>query len=136
MSTPELDQIALAIAARWEAAWNRHDMSLLPVILADDVDFISVAGARWKGAQEVREVHARMHRLQFADSRWSTRQVGVQLLREGVALAHVDWTIEGEAAPDGSVRPPRQGIFSWLLVESDGVWRIRAAQNTNRAGPA
>ena len=30
--------------SRWEEAWNKHDMKALASLVAEDVDFISVAG--------------------------------------------------------------------------------------------
>jgi ketosteroid isomerase-like protein len=37
------------IGARWQAAWNRHDMRSLGALVDEDVDFVNVRGVRLKG---------------------------------------------------------------------------------------
>jgi hypothetical protein len=55
----------------------------------------------------------------------------VQFLKPDIALAHVAWAIGGDKDPDGTLRNPREGLFSWVLIKRDGNWLIRSAQNTN-----
>jgi hypothetical protein len=33
--------------------------------------------------------------------------------------------------PDGTLRQPRGGVFTWIVVKQGSEWRLRAAQNTN-----
>jgi len=40
--------------------------------------------------------------------------------------------LAGDRDPDGTPRPPREGVFTWVVKEREGEWRIRAAQNTHR----
>ena len=47
------------------------------------------------------------------------------------ALMHVDWTLRGDKDPDGTARPPRGGVFTWVVLKRSSAWLIRAAQNTN-----
>jgi len=49
----------------------------------------------------------------------------VQFLRPDLALVHLAWGME----------PPREGLFTWLMVKEGDKWLIRAAHNTNVAPP-
>jgi len=134
MSAP-FEQAARTIAAEWEAAWNAHDMARMARLLTDDVDWVTVAAGHLKGRLEVERVHAALHETQFQASVWSNHELEVHAVKADVSLVHLRWSVRGDLDPDGSPRPPRNGIFSWLLVEQQSAWRIRAAQGTNAVVP-
>ena len=119
-----------AIAAHFEESWNRHDMSSLANSFTEDADFVNVGAKHWKGRKEIAEQHAA--RLgQFIDSSWTTNAVTTQFLKADVALVHIAWSLRGDKDPDGIIRLPREGLFTWLVIKRGGEWLIRAAQNTN-----
>ena len=118
------------LATRWEQAWNQHDMKRLFSLVTEDADFVNVGARHWKGRQQIEAEHtARLG--QFNESVWSTKAVAVQFLKPDVALVHVDWTLKGDKDPDGTARPPRGGVFTWVVVKQSSGWLIRSAQNTN-----
>lgn len=126
------EQAVRALAAQFETAWSGHDMNILGSITTEDVDFVNVAGAHWKGREDVVRQHARLHLTMFKDSVWTTDTVRVQFLRSDTALVHIDWGMRGDLNPDGTPRQPRGGIFTWLVVKDSGAWKVRAAHNTNK----
>src|SRR5688500_8138759 len=80
------------IAQRWEDSWNRHDMRALAALVADDVDFITVAGNWRKNRKEFEEHHAnKRHELQYNESIWTTKHIEVKFIRADVAVAHLEW---------------------------------------------
>jgi uncharacterized protein (TIGR02246 family) len=120
-----------AIAVRWEQAWNSHDMKALAVLVTDEADFVNVGARHWKGRNEIQAEHAA--RLgQFRESVWTNKGVTVQFLKPDIAIVHITWSMRGDKDPDGTARPPREGLFTWVVVQQGGDWLIRAAQNTNR----
>lgn len=129
MST-SLEDAAPAMTEKWKSAWNAHDMSCMAELLTHDADFVNVLGKHWKGIEDIRRAHAAMHETQFRESVWENESVAVQTLHPGVGLVHFRWSIRGDFDPDGTPRNPRSGLFSWLVVESQGTWSIRAAHNT------
>jgi uncharacterized protein (TIGR02246 family) len=122
---PQDEQLIHQVVADWEDAWNRHDMTAMGSLVSDDADFVNVWGMHWHGRELIEKEHADRHRAQFKDSRWITREVRVQFLKPDVALVHFWWAMQ----------PPREGLFTWLLLSEQGQWRIRAAHNTNIAPP-
>jgi ketosteroid isomerase-like protein len=72
-----------------------------------------------------------LHEMQMRNSTWSNLALTVRHLSADVALAHLEWRIEGDRDADGGRREPRQGLFTWVLaMEGDGAL-IAAAHNTN-----
>jgi uncharacterized protein (TIGR02246 family) len=118
------------IATTWKTAWNAHDMRALFALFTADADFVNVGGKHWKGREQIEAEHT-LRLVQFQESTWTTKGVTVQFLKPDIALAHVDWSIVGDKDPDGSVRKPREGVFTWVLTKQSTRWQIRAAQNTN-----
>jgi uncharacterized protein (TIGR02246 family) len=120
------------IAVKWEGSWNRHDMKALATLVADDVDFITVAGNWRKNRKEFEEHHSnKRHEMQYNESVWTTKNIEVKFIRADVAVAHVEWTIKGDKDPDGAPRQPRRGISTWVVEKQKGQWLIIATQNTN-----
>jgi uncharacterized protein (TIGR02246 family) len=130
MQTKDEDQIRQVIQ-RWGEAWNDHDMTAMATLVSDDADFVNVWGMHWRGRAQIEREHAERHRAQFKESVWTTREARVQFLRPDVALVHLTWSMAGGRDPDGTPRPPREGLFTWIMLKEPGKWRIRAAHNTN-----
>jgi uncharacterized protein (TIGR02246 family) len=121
------------LVARWQESWNTHDMKAMAALLAEDADFVNVAGLHWKGKTQIEAEHAARHRTNLKNSIWETHNITVQALSQNFALVHIDWGISGDTDFDGTPRQPREGIFSWLVSKRDGRWLIRAVQNTNNS---
>jgi len=133
-SSAAAERVVAELAARWEQAWNAHDVEAAARLVEADVDFVTVAGVWLRGREEFLVHHRELHRLQMRDSRWRTHATGVRSLAEAVALAHVEWSIEGDRDPDGTPRTGRRGHFGWVLRRQREGWLIAAGQNTNLLG--
>jgi uncharacterized protein (TIGR02246 family) len=131
-SSVEDEQAIRELAQQYETGWNAHDMDLLGRMRTDDIDFVVVTGEHRKGREASIAQLAEQHRTQFRDSTWTNEQVTVQFLRSDIALVHIDWAIKGDRDPDDTPRPPRRGIFSWVVIKEGGGWKLRAAHNTNK----
>jgi len=120
------------VEARWQDAWNRHDMVALADLFTEDADFITVIGKWCKGKKEFYDYRVRLHQVMFKDSIWKTTDTQVRFLSPELAIVHVNWTITGDRNADGTSRPnSRDGIFTQVMVKHDGQWLITASQNTN-----
>ena len=120
------------LAQQYETGWNTHDMTVLGAMRAEDIDFVVVTGEHRKGREASMAKLGDQHRTQFRDSVWTNEKISVQFLRPDVALMHVEWAIKGDRNVDDTPRPPRRGIFTWVVVKDGTVWKLRAAQNTNK----
>jgi uncharacterized protein (TIGR02246 family) len=128
---PSDEEAIRQIPARFEAAWNRHDMKALASLFDEDADFVNVAGTWWKGRQEIEQAHVRAHAAMFKNSTLRLGEVKVRFLKPGVAVAHAHWDLSGDTGPDGTARAPRAGLMSQVVVKQNGLWLIASAHNTN-----
>lgn len=126
-----------ALAASFQAAWNRHDMEALAALVAEDVDYVTVVGAReWeKGRKEFKDRHAEVHQTMFKDSVLTIKETHVKFIRPDIAIAHVLWETKGDVVPDRKPGEPRAGIFTWVVEQRSGKWLIIASQNTENKTP-
>jgi uncharacterized protein (TIGR02246 family) len=136
-SSPQLDhsadtQAIRDIEARWQEAWNRHDVSALADLFTEDADFVTVIGRWCKGKKDFYEYHLRLFQVMFKDSVWKTTDTQIRFLKPDVAIVHVNWGITGDRNADGTPRTnSRNGIFTQVMAKENGQWRINASQNTN-----
>jgi len=120
-----------ALVDAWARAWNAHDMQAAAGLVAADVDFVTVAGLWLRGRDEFLRHHHRIHRLHMRETTWTSRGYEARWLRDDLALVHLEWTLTGERDPDGTSRPERSGVFTWLVASSPGACLIAAAHNTH-----
>jgi uncharacterized protein (TIGR02246 family) len=111
------------MATRFAETWNQHDMTAMATLFAEDADFVNVVGMYWKGRDQIRQEHA-------------IRSVTVRFVNPDVALAHIKWALEGDRDPDGTSRPRREGVMSWVVTKREGEWQIASSHNTNARQPA
>jgi uncharacterized protein (TIGR02246 family) len=126
-----------SLGKRWQEMWNRHDMDALSMLLAEDVDFVTVGGPKgWlKGRTQLRDDHAAKHKTRFKDSVWTTKEMHIKFLRPDLAVAHVLWSTTGDRVPHIKHGEGREGIFMWVVEKREGNWLIIASQNTESMPP-
>jgi uncharacterized protein (TIGR02246 family) len=98
-------------------AWNKHDVHELAKMMADDVDFVTVATVYLHG--------------RFKDSVFTLLETTVRFLRPDMAVVHWSWKMGGDKNFDGTSRPPRFGLMTFVVEKRDASWQIVVAQNTN-----
>ena len=126
-----LNQAAQHITTEWQAAWNAHDMARIAPLITPDADWITVGGKHLKSAEQIETVHRQLHASILSTSVWTNQSYEVKPIGTDTALLHLAWSVSGDTNPDGTARPPRNGLFTWVLVFNGDEWRIRAAQGTN-----
>ena len=131
-ATPAEDEKAIRdIQARWDDAWNRHDVKALSALVAQDVRFVNVAGVVLNGRGAFEALQTRTHATQFKESVRTVTDTEIKFLTPGIAVAHVKWGMTGDTNADGTPRQPRRGVMMQVLEKSDGQWTVVDAQNTD-----
>lgn len=116
-------------------AWAKHDGHELAKIMAEDVDFVTVAATWLSGRADFEKYHTRLLNGQFKEAVLTPLETTVRFIRPDLALVHWSWRVQGDKNADGSARPPRSGLMTMLAAKRKEVWLVVAAQNTN-SGPA
>jgi uncharacterized protein (TIGR02246 family) len=112
-------------------AWAKHDGHELAKIMADDVDFVTVATTYLHGRADFEKFHARLLSGRFKESTLSPLQTTLRFLRPDMAVVHWSWKVEGDKNPDGTPRQPRYGLMTVVAEKRSGTWLVVVAQNTN-----
>lgn len=112
-------------------AWNRHDGHELAKIMADDVDFVTVATVYLHGRADYEKFHVRLLSGRFKDSTFTPLETTVRFLRPDMAVVHWSWKMSGDKDFDGTPRSPRFGMMTMVVEKRGGVWQVVVAQNTN-----
>jgi uncharacterized protein (TIGR02246 family) len=112
-------------------AWAKHDGHELARIMADDVDFVTVATTYLHGRADFEAFHVRLLSGRFKDSSITVLKTTARFLRPDMAVVHWSWKIEGDRNPDGTLRQPRYGMMTLVAEKRDGHWLVIVGQNTN-----
>ena len=112
-------------------AWNNHNAHELAMMLADDVDFVTVATVYLHGRADYEKFHARLLNGRFKDSTFTPIDTTVRFLRPDMAVVHWSWKMSGDKNFDGTPRPPRFGMMTMVAEKRSGTWQVVVAQNTN-----
>ena len=115
----------------WARAWNAHDMEAAADLVDLEVDFVTVAGSWLRGREEFLRHHQYIHQRHMRETTWTTVGYALRPLCDDLVLVHHEWTITGECDSAGAPRPPRSGIFTWVVTHAESTWLIAAAHNTN-----
>ena len=112
-------------------AWAKHDGHALAKIMADDVDFVTVATTYLHGRADFEKFHVRLLSGRFKDSTVTRIETTSRFLRPDMAVIHWSWKIEGDKNPDGTPRQPRYGMMTLVAEKKNGNWLVIVGQNTN-----
>ena len=94
-------------------AWAKHDGHELAKIMADDVDFVTVATVYLHGRTDFEKFHIRLLSGRFRDSTITSLESSARFLRPDMAVVHWSWKIEGDKNFDGTPRAaPRVPVRS------------------------
>ncbi|HEX7853705.1 MAG TPA: SgcJ/EcaC family oxidoreductase [Sphingobium sp.] len=123
-----------SIPARFEAAWNAHDMEAFGRLFHADATFVNRFATYWRGVGEIVAGHARVHASIYRDSVLTNDPPDIDRISDDAAILHF-WSrlSAGMAHPAG----PHQidTLILAVTTRRDGEWRIRALENVLLADP-
>src|SRR5260370_6132323 len=126
------EEAARKLPQAFREAWAKHDGHELAKIMADDVDFVTVATTYLHGRADFETFHTRLLSGRFKESTITPLQTTVRFLRPDMAVIHWSWKIEGDRNMDGTARQqPRYGMRTMGAGKRSGTWLVAVAQNTN-----
>lgn len=112
-------------------AWAKHDGHALAKIMAEDVDFVTVATTYLHGRTDFETFHVRLLGGRFKDSSMTVLKSMTRFLRPDMAVIHWSWKIAGDKNFDGTPRQPRYGMMTLVAEKKAGRWLVVVGQNTN-----
>jgi uncharacterized protein (TIGR02246 family) len=112
-------------------AFTKHDGHELAKIMADDVDFVTVAAVYLHGRADFEKFHVRLLTGRFKDATAVPLETNVRFLGPDMAVVHYSWKTAGDRNFDGTPRQPRFGMMTMVAQKRGGTWQVIVAQNTN-----
>ena len=113
-------------------AWANHDGHEMALLMAEDVDFVTVATVYLHGRADFEKFHVRLlSGPRFKESSMTPLQTTARFLTPDIAVIHWSWKIEGDKNYDGTPRTPRFGMMTLVARKLSSRWQIVVAQNTN-----
>jgi uncharacterized protein (TIGR02246 family) len=123
-----------AIAARFQDAWNAHDMAAFGRLFHADATFVNRFATYWRGVEQIVAGHAAIHASIYRDSVLAIDAPDVDAIGDGAAILHF-WSrlSAGAAHPAG----PHQidTLILAVATRRDGEWRIQALENVTLTDP-
>lgn len=122
-----------AILARWENAWNAHDMKAFGTMFHEDGTWILWTGAVWVGRQIIEDGHAAVHKTVFRNSIQRERLEELTFVGPDAAVVRFCSTLIGdERTPTVLVRSRK----FLVVTRREGLWKVNWGQNTRLADSA
>jgi uncharacterized protein (TIGR02246 family) len=118
------------VLAEYEVSWNGHDTAGFGRLFSEDCDYVNIAGAHWKGVQEIVQRQAKLFQNRLKTAVRKLTGIEVRFSTPDVALVHVTWDVTGSSRPTGEAVPVLKEITTMVVVKSNGKWLITALQNT------
>ena len=122
------------ITARFQEAWNTHDMAAFGRLFHPGATFVNRFGTYWRGVDQIVAGHASIHASIYRDSTLAIDPPDIDPISDDAAILHF-WTrlSVGAAHPAG----PHQidTLILAVVTHRDGEWRIQAAENVMLVNP-
>lgn len=122
------------ITARFQDAWNRHDMDAFGRLFHSDATFVNRFATYWRGVDQIVAGHAGIHASIYSDSTLAIDAPDVDPISTEAAILHF-WTrlSVGAAHPAG----PHQIDTLILAVATyrNEEWRLQAVENVLLTDP-
>jgi len=122
------------ITARFQEAWNTHDMEAFGRLFNADATFVNRFANYWRGVDRIVAGHAGIHASIYRDSTLAIDKPDVDPISEGAVILHF-WSrlSAGSAHPAG----PHQvdTLILAVVTHRDGEWRIQALENVTLVNP-
>ncbi len=122
------------IPARFQDAWNAHDMDAFGRLFHPDATFVNRFATYWRGVDEIVAGHRRIHTSIYSDSVLMCGMPDIDAISDSAVILHF-WTrlSAGAAHPAG----PHQidTLIMAVATQRDGEWRIQALENVTLVNP-
>ena len=109
----------------YESAYNSGDSEAIASLWDNEGDLFSLSGGIFRGKSEIESFFYKTLSKNYKGSQFHQTIDQIRKLGENIAIVDGKWSITGEMLPQGY---PASGIFTQVLVQFDGVWRITASR--------
>ena len=117
--------------------WNRHDMAGYTSNMTEDVQWINVVGAWWKGKSQVFGTLDQYHKTIFKERQlYPAEKLAIRQIAPNVIVSTMINPADAYTNSLGVKQPPTRNMLTLIWVKQNGAWLIAQAQNTIEAPAA
>jgi uncharacterized protein (TIGR02246 family) len=128
------ESVVRNVLAEYTVSWNRHDTAALGRLFTENCDYVNMAGAHWRGVQEIVQRHAELFQNRLKTAVRKLTGAEVSFSTPDVALVHATWDVTGWSSPTGEAAPVLKEITTIKMVKTNGKWLITDFQDTESEG--
>ena len=121
------DERIAELVGELERAWNASDGAGFARSFADDADFVTIRGEHLRTREVIAKGHQAIFDSIYKGSVVRYRVTHVRAIAPEVLVAQVRSTLK---APIGPLAGEHSSLFTLVLVQDRGDWRITALHNT------
>lgn len=114
-------------------SWNEKEGNGFADHYSEQADFVNIFGMKFCGKTEIENRHTTILQGLLKGSKLETLETTYREVQPGLVIATVFWKLNGFRTPGSDLKLPgevREGVFTHVLVQTNGKWEITASQNT------
>jgi uncharacterized protein (TIGR02246 family) len=109
-------------------SWNAHSMKAFCDVLAEDADWVTVAGTRLKGRSEVQAFLDKEHSGWARTTSMRATDVAMRSLGVDAAVVSFNWEITRPVGRDGQPSAPSRGVNLFVVARQGSGWKVVSGQ--------
>jgi len=127
MTTIDVGRIVSDLVGELERAWNAGDGAAFGRPFADDADFVNIRGEHVRTRAVIANGHQGIFNTIYKGSAVQYHVSNARAIAPDVLVAHVKSTLR---APTDPLAGQHSSLFTLVLIQDRGDWRITAFHNT------
>lgn len=122
-----------ALIPAFTDAWNHAQADGIAALFADGGDLVIPTGETFRGRVEIGAFYKSAFARGYRGSVGEAQIVYFRFLGPEVALIDGTWSITGAHDEQQKTRPAERGVFTAVIVQQHGEWRINALREQTSA---
>lgn len=122
------------ITARFQEAWNTHDMEAFGRLFHADATFVNRFATYWRGVEQIAAGHASIHASIYRDSTLAIDAPDVDRISDEAAILHF-WSRLSAGAAHPAGQHQIDTLILAVVTQRGGEWRIQALENVTLTNP-
>ena len=110
---------------QFEKAYDSGDARAIANLWLADGDLFSLSGGIFRGREEIETFFKESLKNSYKGSTFDLKIDSIKKVKADVVVVDGTWQILGDALPQDY---PSQGIYTQVLIKSDGKWKILSAR--------
>jgi uncharacterized protein (TIGR02246 family) len=120
--------------AKFESAWNAHDMEAFAALFHPDATFVNRFGHYVSGVKAIVDLHRPIHETIYRDSTLANELIAANPISPDAAVLHFWSRLHvGAAHPSGA--HDVDTLILAVVTRRAGTWRIQALENVTLTDP-